>query len=74
MIIPGYDRPMKVEPGTYNVTMILSWRASGRGEFDLTIGMVTMSSEKSMIIPTGTKPVDTTNWIHAKSSPAHTRY
>ncbi|GEM_PF-775530 len=68
MIIPGYDRPLRVEPGTYNVTLILSWRASGRGEFDLSIGLVMLSGEEAVIMPTSTKPVDTTNWIYAKNS------
>ncbi len=68
MIIPGYDKPLKVEPGTYNVTLILSWKAGGRGEFDLVIGMMALSSGEAIIVPTGTKPVDTINWIYAKNS------
>ena len=38
-VIPGYDIPLEVEPGTYNVTLILSWRAEGKGTFHLLIAV-----------------------------------
>ena len=37
MIIPGYDVPMKIEPGKYVATLILTWEARGRGSFDLNL-------------------------------------
>lgn len=35
MIIPGYDAPLTVVSGRYNVTLTLSWKASGKGSFHL---------------------------------------
>lgn len=35
MLIPGYDVPLKVEEGYYNITLILRWNAEGVGKFDL---------------------------------------
>ncbi|MEM4933454.1 MAG: hypothetical protein QXN82_01180 [Desulfurococcaceae archaeon] len=36
-VIPGYDEPMPIEKGKYNITLILKWTASGRGSFYLKI-------------------------------------
>lgn len=35
MLIPGYDTPLKVEEGIYNITLILSWSAKGSGRLRL---------------------------------------
>ncbi|MEM1526295.1 MAG: hypothetical protein QW775_06280 [Ignisphaera sp.] len=35
MIIPGYDAPLTVVSARYNVTLTLSWKASGKGSFYL---------------------------------------
>lgn len=34
-IIPGYDVPLNIASGKYNVSLILTWKASGRGSFYL---------------------------------------
>ena len=36
-VIPGYDEPMSVKPGTYSVSLQLTWTASGKGSFHLAI-------------------------------------
>jgi len=35
MLIPGYDSPLKIDEGEYEVTLILKWLASGYGVFNL---------------------------------------
>ena len=40
MLIPGYDTPIPVEPGDYTVSLQISWKASGKGEFDLKLAVV----------------------------------
>ena len=35
MLIPGYDSPLKIAEGEYEVTLILKWLASGYGVFNL---------------------------------------
>ena len=68
MLIPGYDMPMKIAAGSYNITLVFSWRASGRGEFNLKLGIV-RGSETAMIIPIGDRPSGSTSkWIYAKGS------
>lgn len=37
MVMPGYDEPMPIEEGRYNVTLIVEWTASGAGSFYLRI-------------------------------------
>lgn len=32
IVIPGYDTPMRIERGEYNVSLIISWIAEGSGE------------------------------------------
>lgn len=36
-VMPGYDEPMPIEKGKYNVTLILEWTASGTGNFYLRV-------------------------------------
>lgn len=41
MLIPGYDEPMKVPRGEYNITLIISWdKAEGEGEINLKITLL----------------------------------
>lgn len=37
MLIPGYDIPLGVEEGVYNLSIILSWKAMGTGRLYLRI-------------------------------------
>lgn len=37
VVTPGYDEPMPIEKGRYNVTLILEWVAGGTGNFCLKI-------------------------------------
>lgn len=37
VIIPGYDAPVTIKEGAYNVTLTLSWHAMGQGVFRLRI-------------------------------------
>ena len=40
MLIPGYDQPLHLPKGEYNVTLILSWtNAKGRGKATIEIGV-----------------------------------
>ena len=32
VLIPGYDQPLKIDPGEYSVTLTISWQAKGSGE------------------------------------------
>ena len=42
MVIPGYDEPMKLPKGRYNITIVLSWNeAEGRGQIELKLAMTT---------------------------------
>ena len=70
MVIPGYDAPLRVEPGRYNVSLVLSWRAVGRGSFRFTLAIEKVGSEvRAEIIPVGTKPLgSTSSWVVAKGS------
>ncbi len=40
MLIPGYDVPLNVEGGYYNLTLILRWNAEGVGKFNLKLFLV----------------------------------
>ncbi len=35
LIIPGYDEPLAIEKGTYNITLVVRWNANGVGRFHL---------------------------------------
>lgn len=69
MLIPGYDRPLKVEPGTYSVTIAISWRAEGRGFINVKLAMLRVyGRSEAQIFPIGTKPYNATGWIVANGS------
>lgn len=69
MLIPGYDAPLRIMPGNYSVTLILTWRAEGRGEFNIELAMIkTALKSKAQIIPIGSKPGNTDGWVTAEES------
>lgn len=70
MLIPGYDVPLPVEPGTYSVDLELSWTASGRGRFlvKLAIERHRAPTERPEIKVIGVEPENTTGWITARGS------
>lgn len=38
-IMPGYDVPIKIEPGTYNVSLKISWTARGSGKAEISFSI-----------------------------------
>ena len=68
-IIPGYDVPLKLNQGEYNVTIKLSWsKALGEGEIQLKIIIVT-GEGKAYLIPVGQRPTEETrSWVMANGS------
>ncbi|RLG82132.1 MAG: hypothetical protein DRO40_08365 [Thermoprotei archaeon] len=46
MVIPGYDEPMKLPKGRYDITIILSWNeAEGSGRLELKLAMTTANTQ-----------------------------
>ncbi len=46
MVIPGYDEPMKLPKGKYNITIVLSWsEAEGSGKIELKLAMNTAETQ-----------------------------
>jgi len=66
-IIPGYDAPLRVEPGRYLVSIELSWsEAKGRGGVYLSLSP---RAYDAIIIYLGSyQPEDTSGWITAEGS------
>ncbi len=66
-VIPGYDAPLRVEPGKYLVSLELSWsEARGRGRVYLS---VSPRAYDAVIIYLGSyQPEDTSGWITAEGS------
>lgn len=73
MVIPGYDIPMNIENGVYNVSLILEWSAEGSGKFYLKIFAIYSDNEipKVTIKTLGSKPClcePLEKWIVANGS------
>ncbi|MCC6016623.1 MAG: hypothetical protein LM582_06245 [Desulfurococcaceae archaeon] len=58
MVIPGYDIPMNIENGVYNVSLTLEWSAEGSGKFYLKIFAIYSDNEipRVTIKTLGSKP------------------
>lgn len=69
MVIPGYDIPLSIEEGVYNVTLTLRWTAEGTGKFRLKL-ILQYSEEpgKACIEVVGIKPENTEDWAAASNS------
>ena len=68
-IIPGYDVPLKLSQGEYNVTLKLLWsKALGEGEIQLKI-IIVAGEGKAYLIPIGQRPTEETrSWAVANGS------
>jgi len=68
VLIPGYDEPLKIQPGEYNITLKLAWsEAEGQGVFKLQIVIITGKDNGAYILPVSDN-VDTSNWTVAEGS------
>ncbi|MCD6084049.1 MAG: hypothetical protein J7J20_00750 [Desulfurococcales archaeon] len=68
VLIPGYDEPLRIQPGEYNITLRLAWSATeGQGVFKLQIVFITGKDNGAYILPASGN-VDTGNWTVAEGS------
>jgi len=68
VLIPGYDEPLRIQPGEYNITLRLAWSAAeGQGVFKLQIVFITGKDNGAYILPASGN-VDTGNWTVAEGS------
>lgn len=66
-VIPGYDAPLRVEPGRYLLSVELSWsEARGRGRVYLSLSP--RAYDAAIIYLGSYQPEDTSGWITAKGS------
>ena len=66
MVIPGWDHPLKIEPGKYSLSIKLSWNnAEGKGKIKLKIKPETTYASVRII---GAKPENTSGWSIAEGS------
>lgn len=67
LLIPGYDAPLKIEPGRYSVRLEIYWsNAEGSGKARL---FIAMRAYKASIIDLGYGiPEDTASWVMAEGS------
>ena len=71
-IIPGYDAPLSVEEGSYNVSLTIDWmKAEGEGPISFKIGVLDLSGEEATLEPLSTcwsQSINTTGWMTAENS------
>ncbi|MEM1711264.1 MAG: hypothetical protein QXU12_02565 [Nitrososphaerota archaeon] len=67
LLIPGYDGPLRIEPGRYSVRLEMRWsNAEGSGKVKLHIST---RAYKASIIDLGYRiPEDTASWVMAEGS------
>lgn len=71
MVIPGFDAPLTIREGEYNVTLTLSWYATGQGVFRLRISGVfneLQQSEVSISVIGATPEEGLESWVLANGS------
>lgn len=69
VVIPGYDAPLYIEGGSYKLSLKISWRAMGIGEFimDLPVLLTTCKGNASIAV-IGVEPPSTTGWVVVNGS------
>lgn len=69
-LIPGYDVPMTIIPGTYTVDLTLEWKADGKGRFIVKLVIEHYPALKSQpeIRVIGVKPENTNGWVTVPGS------
>ncbi|OYT39394.1 MAG: hypothetical protein B6U89_04210 [Desulfurococcales archaeon ex4484_58] len=67
-LIPGYDIPLEVEKGIYNLTFKFVWEAEGKGSFSFTIALYFSRQPSVYIEKIGDIPGDTSGWVYAEGS------